>query len=94
MSDLDNKLARILDALEHLACPTIVHDERCRICKARLAAQAPPKKKFASTVLTSRRISAREAQIRDARLMQGPEEPEHEAQRPNSFRYLEREDNG
>lgn len=78
MSDL----SRIANAVEHLAFPAISHDlKSCAICRQK---KRPLKKMPASVVQTSERMRNRELEIRQARMMAGPEEPV-----ADMFRYRE-----
>ena len=75
-------LDRIANALEHLAFPLVKHEGKsCRIChlKNRPVKRMPP-----STVQTVEKIRRREAEIRTAKMMAGPEQPV-----ADMFRYRE-----
>lgn len=75
-------LARIADALEHLAFPMVKHEGKsCRIC---LLKNRPVKRMPASVVQTADKIRRREAEIRVAKMMAGPEQPV-----ADMFRYRE-----
>ena len=78
MSDL----SRIANAVEHIALPAISHDlKTCQICKQK---QRPVKKMPKSVVLDGARLQKREQEIRQARMLAGPEEPV-----ADMFRYRE-----
>jgi hypothetical protein len=75
-------VARIADALEHLAYPQFIHSSgQCEIC--RLKAK-PVRKMMPSRVLTPAELKAHEQRIRQARMMAGPEQPVGDM-----FRYRE-----
>lgn len=75
-------LGRVADALEHIAFPLITHEgDACRICRQK---KRPIRKMKPSTVLTEAQLMNREAQIRQAKVMAGPEEPV-----ADMFRYRE-----
>lgn len=78
MSDL----SRIANAVEHLAYPQVSHDlKSCSICRQK---KKPIKKMPQSVVLTAERLRKRELELRQARMMAGPEEPV-----ADMFRYRE-----
>jgi hypothetical protein len=78
MSDL----SRIANAVEHIAYPAVSHDlKSCTICRQK---KRPIKKMPQSVVLSSERLRKREAEIRQQRMMAGPEEPV-----ADMFRYRE-----
>lgn len=78
MSDL----IRIANAVEHLAYPQISHElKSCQICRQK---KRPIKKMPQAVVLTSERLRKRELELRQQRMMAGPEEPVHDM-----FRYRE-----
>jgi len=77
-----NDLKRIANALEHLALPAISHDlKQCQICRHK---KQPVKKMPKSVVLDGARLQKREQEIRQARMLAGPEEPV-----ADMFRYRE-----
>lgn len=77
-----NDLKRIANALEHLAHSPISHGPKnCQICAAKTK---PIKKMPMSVVQTSERLALREAQIRQSKLLHGPEQPVGDM-----FRYRE-----
>jgi len=75
-------LKRIANALEHLALPTIGHPTKtCAICSAK---KKPVKRMPASVILSSSLLARREAEIRQQKILHGPEEPV-----ADMFRYRE-----
>lgn len=75
-------LARVADALEHIAFPLIKHEGKsCRIC---LQKNRPVRKMKQSVVMTEARLRKREAEVRIQKMLHGPEEPV-----ADMFRYRE-----
>lgn len=75
-------LARVADALEHIAYPQLIHEgDTCRICRQK---KKPIRMMRPSTVMNDHGLLTREAQIRHAKMMAGPEEPV-----ADMFRYRE-----
>lgn len=78
MSDL----SRIANAVEHLAFPQVSHElKSCAICRQK---KRPVKKMPQSVVLTAERLRKRELELRQQKMMNGPEEPV-----ADMFRYRE-----